>query len=439
MKIFRFIIPVLIVGACAWVAWYWIENKPEARRWSSPPAATHVDATRVRAGEYQVIIRSQGTVKARTESTLIPEVAGVVVKVSPSFIDGGFFERDELLLQIDKSNYETALTVAQASLTDASSNLEQEQALADQALADWKGLGRDEEASPLTLRKPQLARATAALESAKARVREAERNLQRTSIYAPYAGRILTKSVDIGQYVSPGTVLANIYAVDFAEIRLPLSNRQLAHVEVPETFRGDDAVGSGPKARLSAEVGGQTVEWEGRIVRTEGSVDTRSRQQFVIAQVDNPYGRRGDGQPPLKVGMFVAAEIMGSVLPDVVVVSRSALRPNDEVLTVDEKNQLHRTQLEIVWRDEENVVASRGLKDGDVLCLTALPFAAEDALVVPNIDGEGPRYMEGQKPRAGGKGKGKGQGKGGPPKAGSGPPGGEKSGQGGKRKGAGAS
>ena len=93
MKIFRFIIPVVIIGLCAWKAKQWIDNKPEARRWTTPPATTFVDGTRVSSGDYQVIIRSQGTVKARTESTLIPEIAGVIVKVSPSFLDGGFFEK----------------------------------------------------------------------------------------------------------------------------------------------------------------------------------------------------------------------------------------------------------------------------------------------------------------------------------------------------------
>jgi len=430
MKIFRFIIPVVIIGICGWKAKQWIDTKPEARRWTSPAAVTHVIATAVFPTNYQVIIKSQGTVKARTESTLIPEVAGIVTKVSPNFQDGGFFEADELLLEIDRSDYETALTVAQASHTEAASTLEQETALAEQALADWKRLGRDAEASPLTLRKPQLARAEAVLASAAARVKDAERNLKRTVIKAPYAGRILSKSVDLGQYVSPGTVLANVYAVDYAEIRLPLSNRQLAYVSVPESFRGDDSKPAlpGPAVTLQSDVGGRKIAWQGKVVRAEGAVDTSSRQQFVIAQVDNPYARRGDGQPPLKVGMFVEAEIVGNQLDGIYVIPRSALRPNDEVLIVDKENKLHRQQVEIDWRDEDNVIVSKGIRPGSVLCLTSLPFAAENALVVPNIDGEGPRFMEGQKPQqqgpggpGGWKGKGKGGSKGGPGPKGKGP------------------
>lgn len=429
MKIFRFIIPVVVVGL-GWVVMnHLIRSKPEARRFSAPPAQTHVDATALHPSEYQVVVQSQGTVKARTESTLIPEVAGVIVKVSPRFHDGGFFEAGELLLMIDPSDYETAMTVAQASLTESLSNLEEEQALAEQALADWKKLGGEGEPNALALRKPQLAKAEAAVASARARLSETERDLKRTTIRAPYAGRILTKQVDIGQYVSPGTLLASIYAVDYAEIRLPLSNRQMSFVDVPERFRGEEGYtsGPGPKVRLTAKVGGRSIAWDGTIVRAEGAIDTRSRQQYVIAQVDNPYARRGPNQPPLKVGMFVQAKITGTELNGVYVIPRSALRPNDEILTVDKDNRLQRKQVEIDWRDEDNVVVSKGVHPGMVLCLTSLPFAAENALVVPDIDGEGPRMLESQKPQGGGpggwKGKGgkggpgggKGKGKGGPP------------------------
>jgi RND family efflux transporter MFP subunit len=420
MKIFRFIIPVVIIGLSGWKAKQLIDSKPEAGRWSTPAATTHVMATAVFPTNYQVIVQSQGTVKARTESTLIPEVAGIVVRVSPNFRDGGFFEADELLLEIDRSDYDTALTVALASHIEAQSTLDQEKALAEQALDDWKRLGGNANASPLTLRKPQLAKAEAVVASAAARIKEAERNLKRTQIQAPYAGRILTKRVDLGQYVSPGTVMANIYAVDYAEIRLPLSNRQLTYLSVPESFRGDSSepIAEGPAVTLRSEIGGRNIEWQGKVVRAEGAVDTRSRQHFVIAQVDNPYGRRGSDQPPLKVGMFVEAEIVGKRLQDVFVIPRSALRPNDEILVVDMDNKLHRQQVAIDWRDDDNVVASKGLQPGTALCLTSLPFAAENALVVPDIDGEGPRFLEGQQPQRGDpgdrKGKGRGGSKGGP-------------------------
>jgi len=423
MKIFRILIPALVIFACGSVAWRWVVTKPPARRFSAPPAVTQVGARVVAPTNYQVTVLSQGTVRARTESTLIPEVPGAVVAVSTNFVDGGFFEKGDVLLRIDPSDYQSAVAIAEASLVDARTNLELEQAQADQALADWRRLGRGGEPSPLVLRKPQLARATAAVDSAQANLRNAKRDLARCEVTAPYAGRILTKSADVGQYVSPGTVLAAIYAVDFAEIRLPLSNEQLAFVSVPESYRGE-AVSPGrsnPAVKLTSRIGGHEFTWDGEIVRAEGAIDRRSRQLFVIAQVENPYGRRAAGQPPLKVGMFVSAEISGNQLDSVFVVPRAVLRPGDEVLVIDDKNKLRRKPLRIAWRDEVNVVVEEGLKAGALLCLTQLPFAADGALVVPDIEGQGVRYVEGQAPPSKGGwkgGKGSKGGKGGPKKGG---------------------
>ena len=410
MKIFRLIIPLMVVFACGSVAWRLVVTKPEARRFSAPPSVTRVEARVITPTNYQITVHSQGTVRARTESTLIPEVAGVVVEVASGFVDGGFFEEGDVLLRIDRSDYESAVRIAEDALVNARTNLELEEAQAEQALADWKRLGREDEPSPLVLRKPQLARARATMDSASVQLSDARRNLNRTVVTAPYAGRILTKNVDVGQFVSTGTVLASIYAVDFAEVRIPLSNEQLAFVSIPESYRGEVAAPDrvNPAVKLTASIGGRKFSWNGEIVRAEGAIDTRSRQLFVVAQVENPYGRRAAGQPPLKVGMFVAAEITGNRMTDVFVIPRSVMRPGDEVLLIDDQNKLRRIPLEVRWRDERSVVVERGLGPGAVLCLTQLPFAADGAVVVPEIEGQGVRYAEGQKPPGGGRKGGKG-------------------------------
>lgn len=410
MKPFRIILPLIVLLACGWVANYLVTHQPEARRWNAPAAQLNVEAARVAKTSYDVIVESQGVVRARTESTLIPEIAGRIVRVSPEFLDGGFFEKGDILVEIDPSDYQTAVVVAKASLAQAESALQQEVAMAAQALENWKSLGNDaKKASPLALREPQLAQARANVESARARIEEAERDLVRTTIKAPYAGRILQKLVDIGQYVSPGTVMARIYAIDYAEVRLPLSDEQLAFVDVQERYRGEKAAPTkeGPKVTLRGRVGLGEAVWEGRVVRTEGAFDASSRQLFVIAQIDDPYGRKRKDSPPLKVGQFVEAEIAGERLQDVFVIPRSALRGSGEVLIIDEANKFHRNQLDIVWSDEHNAVAREGLRERDLLCLTQVPFAADGALCIPDIEGEGKRVLEGQ---GGGKGKGKGKG-----------------------------
>ncbi|MBG87207.1 MAG: efflux transporter periplasmic adaptor subunit [Verrucomicrobiales bacterium] len=417
MKIFRFIIPFVILGLCGHQAKRWIDPKEPPRRFSAPPTHTHVKAARITPTSYTVSVASQGTVRPRTEGTLNPQVTGVVVEVSPNFRDGGFFEKGEVLLRIDKRDYENALTIAQATLTDAESSFEEEKALAEQAAEDWKRLGRKGKPNALALRKPQLAKASSNVVSAKARVERAQRDLDRTEIRAPYAGRILDQSVDVGRLVTPGTVLASIYAVDYAEIRLPLSNQQLAHVDVPEAYRGENVsrAQSEPEVELTTRLGQQEFIWHGRIVRAEGAVDTRSRQLFVVAQVDDPYGRKDTGQPPLKVGMFVRAKIQGKTMERAFVIPRESVRHDGEILLIDPENKLSRHAVEVAWRDSKNVVVTGGVKPGSLLCLTSLPFAVNGASVIPDIEGEGVRMLESQKPRGqggpGGKKGGKGKGK----------------------------
>jgi len=414
MKPLKIILPIAVLAICFSVARKLILSPPEAKRWGAQTAQLNVEAKRLKRTQYKTTVTSQGVVRARTESTLIPEISGRIVAVSKDFREGGFFENGELLVQIDRSDYETALVVAQAAVTQAEAALEQEQAQADQARENWKSLGDGSKPSALALRKPQLAQANAALSSARARVADAQRDLERTEVRAPYAGRILQKSVDVGQYVSPGAVLASVYAIDYAEVRLPLSDDQIGFVDVPERYRGDDvaAVEQGPSVTLHGKVGRQEAAWQGRIVRTEGAYDASSRQLFVIAQVDDPYGRTTTGQPPLKVGQFVTAEIDGSLLKDAFIIPRSALRSGSEVLVIDKANKLFRRTIDVLWSDSDNVVTRDNLKEGELLCLTQVPFAVDGALCIPDIEGEGKRVLEGQ-----GGGKGEGKGKGGPPGA----------------------
>lgn len=390
MKALKIFLPPLILLTCGTITFWLTVLKKEPERRDPPPVTTRVDAVRLQKRDFPVILESQGTVRARTESTLIPEVSGSIVEISPAFRSGEFFEEGDVLLKIDPRDYGTALVVAEATLSQAQLRLAEEEARVEQAIRDWEKLGAGEEPGPLVLRKPQLAEAKQSAGSAEAKVEEARRDLERTQIKAPYAGRILEKRVDVGQYVTPGTVLARIYAVDYAEIRLPLSNRQLSFINLPELYRGESATAgkNRPKVTLKALFGQQEYTWKGRIVRTEGSIDTRSRQLFVVAQVKNPYGRSQADRPPLKVGMFVKAEIEGNVMKDVFTVPRSALREGRDVLLIDEENKLAKRSVEILWSDQENIVVGDSLKAGEVLCLTPLSFAAEGAPVDPQIQGE---------------------------------------------------
>jgi len=369
-----------------------MSTRPAPQTRTPPPTVQAVDATRLKPTDYQVFVQTWGRVKPRTRSTLKPEVAGRVLSIAPNLREGGFFEEGDLLLEIDSRDYETALTVAKATLAQRQGALELERAQHEQAKENWRLLGDGTDPNPLTLRVPQLAEAVANVESAEARVQEAERNLERTRITAPYAGRVQSYSVDVGQYVSPGNSLAEIFAVDYVEIRMPISNNDIDFVELPEIYRneGSNPEPNGPAVFLTGQYGSREVTWEGRMVRADGAYDSGTTQLFVVAQVDDPYSHKDGDTPPLKVGQYVQARIEGTVLENVFVVPRSAVRDDAEVLIIDEEGAIRRRSVTIITRDPDNVIVRDGLNAGEVLCLTPMQFAADGAKVVATIDGVAP-------------------------------------------------
>ena len=386
---FKIILPIFVMIVALAISYGFIKSKKKPQHRHHPTLITTVEVIPLEKTNFQVWVSSQGTVTPRTESTLIPEVSGKIMNISPFFREGAFFEAGQELLQIDSSNYQIAATVAQSKVAEMNLLLAEEQAKARQAERNWQRLGQDGKPSDLVLRKPQVLGAKAALASAEAELKQVRLDLQRTRIKAPYAGRILEQQVDIGQYVSPGTVLAKIYAVDYAEIRLPLSDEQLQFIDVPESYRGQQQKNQYmPEVILSTVMGIQHNQWQGRIVRAEGAYDTRSRRLSLVAQVDNPYAKTENDKPPLKVGQFVEAKIKGKLLQQVFVIPRSAIKDNSQLMIIDEQSRLNLRQIEILWSDADHVVIKEGLQEGEWLCITPVQYAVNDLKVHALINGK---------------------------------------------------
>ncbi len=382
MKLIRQLLPLLVIALALLIAYLIYINKPAAKRRPSHPKSLTVETVKLEAKNFPVSINTQGIVEPRTTTTLIPRIAGEIIKVSSSFRPGGFFEPGDTLISIDSTDYKLDIKSAQATLSEAVFNFKEEQAQADQAADNWKRLGRTEAPSDLVLRKPQLARAKAAVDSAKAQLQRVELDLKRTQIKAPYAGRILEQFVDRGQYVSPGNPLAKIFAIDYVEVRLPITEKQRGMIDLPRSYRGEsNKPYNGPDATIHATIGGKNYSWKGRVVRTEGTVDRATRQVFVIVQVDNPYQRHSDNRPPLEIGQFVKAEIKGQILEGVYAIPRSAVQGNDTIMVVDKESRLQRKTIKVLWETADKLLVKEGLSPGEQLCTTYVPFAANNAKV----------------------------------------------------------
>ena len=371
MRWMKFLLPLGVIVGGVLLAWL-VSARPEAERRSVPPPSLLVEVATAERQPVTFVVRTQGAVTPRTSTTLVSEVSGQIVEVSPAFVKGGFFASGDVLARIDPRNYRTALKRARSEVAKAKTKVATEHGLAAYAYRDWqrlRSLGAaeaDAQASDLALRKPQLAEAVAGLESAEADLEKATEDLNRTEIRAPYDGMVRNKRADIGQFVNVGTALAETFAIDYAEVRLPLPQNELQYLDLPGSHGGATL-----PVTLRADIGGVAHAWEGRVVRTEGVFDAESRVLHLVAQVDDPYRLRGASHAePLRVGTFVSAAIEGRAGGDLFVIPRHSLQRGKTLWLVEDDMTIQPRNLTILRYDEEFAYVAAGLESGDRYTVT---------------------------------------------------------------------
>ncbi len=220
-----------------------------------------------------------------------------------------------------------------------------------------------------------------ALFVAKVLLQKAEIQLKRTTLKAPFSGRISSKSVDIGQFVSPGQSLATLYSTEAAEIKVPLESADLYWFHVPGFTPGK---GRGARAVVEAHVAGRALTWKGRVVRSEGKLDERTRMINVIVRVEKPYAKK----PPLAVGLFVAVTIEGRILANATIIPRSALQAGDVVWVIDDNRRLRFRKVQIAKFIDEGALISRGLSVGEIVVISPIKAVTDGMAVRVALAGE---------------------------------------------------
>ncbi len=337
-----------------------------------------VPAVRVAVAEPETTglsVVTHGTVAPRTESELVAEVPGRVVLVSPSLEAGGFFSAGDELLRLDGREHEIDVERARASVKLASS----EARLADAELARRREPSKRGIASSADLEQfeSRAAVARASLDQVEANLAQAELDLERTVVRAPFDGRVRERRVDLGQFVSPGVSLARIFAVDYAEVRLPIRTEDLSYVDVPLGVGVDGIAALDVPVTLRAELGGEEREWPARLVRAEGEIDLTTRMLNVVARVEDPYARHANDRSPLPVGLFVRAEIDGRQLEAAYVLPTMAIRDRNRVFLADADDRLRFRDVKVVRRAGNEVVIAAGLDPGDRVIVSPLPNVTE--------------------------------------------------------------
>ncbi len=333
--------------------------------------------------DYPVIVKTNGIVQAHNEVMLSSQVSGQIVHINPLFEVGSYFTAGDVLIELDAADYRNAVAVARAQALSAASAFD----LATQTRDRMRQLIRTNNVSEVELNEAaaQHKQAAAQLNVAEATVERATSDLERTQIRAPFDGRVRQKSVGLGQLVGPGTSLGVAFAIDFAEVRLPIGTRELQFLDLPEHV-GDANVdvvlhdGVNPNSER---------QWHGKIVRTEGALDVNSLELYVIARVDDPFGLR-NGQAPLRIGQPVTGLIAGKVLEQVVAIPRSAVRQLDQVYVVDQSQMtLSAKSIDAIWSDQQHVIVRQSnIPDNTLLSTTQLVYAPTGAKVeiIPEPD-----------------------------------------------------
>jgi RND family efflux transporter MFP subunit len=340
--------------------------KPEIAIEAPRPIRVHTQAAAVATN--QLTVQTNGDVRATLRSDLVAQVAGRIIEVSDEFVEGGRFLAGETLLRIEDTDYQAALNEAEARVAAAKVDLETAYADADVARQQLAGVDKP---SPLALKKPQVTRAQLALEAAQSGLSLAKTNLERTKIALPYAGRLRSTSVDLGEYVGPGKVLASAFGTDRVEVRLPLTDNQLGALGVPIGYRAPS--GEGLAVDLTAKVAGEQRLWTGRVERLDAAIDPETRVIYATAVVNKPYDlTEAPAQMPLAVGLFVEAAIAGRILTDTIAISSDGLRAGDRVFILDANGQLEIRAVEVIHSNTRETFLAGGIAEGEAVIISAI-------------------------------------------------------------------
>ena len=362
---------VLTVGLGA------VKPKTEKEESEKPPLVVRTADAELK--EQTVFATFQGEVRAKTNIQLVTQVSGKVTAVSNKFIEGGEFKAGETLLQIDDADYLVALKSAEASVASAKVDLEVEQATAANRAKEWRDLqGKPiEQANPLLLNKPQIDRAKARLAAARAELAAAKLNYERTKISAPFNGRIMSKSAELGQFMARGASVGRVFATESMEVRIPMTDVQISELGLILGYSADSDNSEEIPATVSAVFGDSRRNWEGYVKSVDASVDAQTRLLFATIVVDQPFSQNRISAIPLVPGLFVDVEIpspqrlVGLELP------RTALRNGNQVYAYHD-DVLRLKPVRVIYTSQEKVIVAQDTSEiavGEKVITSSVPGA----------------------------------------------------------------
>ncbi|WP_428387652.1 efflux RND transporter periplasmic adaptor subunit [Mucisphaera sp.] len=339
-------------------------------------SAALVETTTVSRGTYRPRIEVLGTVRPARDILLSPRVSGQVISVSPQFRPGSLIEAGEVLLELDPADFETELAMRQSTVTQIETDLAIERGRQNVARKEFELLGTEIDASnrSLVLREPQIKSILARLAAAEAMVKQAQLNLERTRITAPFDAQVLSRLTDIGSQVATGDELARLVNIDEYWVIATVPVRDLMRLDLTHEDNKLTARDARVVLRKTRTWPAGSVRY-GKLVQTIGEVDEQTRLARVLITVDDPLGR-SNGQPPLVIGSIIEASLPCQPITGVVRLDRDHLRQN-ETVWVNENGRLAIRKVTVDFRDAQYAYISQGLSDGDEVVTTTLATVVE--------------------------------------------------------------
>jgi RND family efflux transporter MFP subunit len=376
-KLIIILLPIIIILCGIVIMKTLVAIRPEQKKEVRVDPGILVQLLEVKKTSVTIVVNGTGTVTAAEEVSINPQVSGRIIRVSPDLVVGGFFRKDEILFEIEDTDYRLALDRANAARAKAEYDFATIESQSRVARSEWERLNRDnqEQPNPLVLFEPQLKNAVSALSSAGASIKQAVLDLERTKIAAPFNCRVRSESIDPGQYVKSGSSVAVLAGTDYSEVLVPLPLEDLQWLIIPRS--GDKFTGS--SAVVSFKTGEKVHEWQGRVVRSTGEVDPKTRMMKLVVLINDPYGLKGESDttgPALAQGAFVEVRFMGTKLENMFVIPRSAFRDASTVWIMDKEEKLRIREVVTERIKREKVIISEGLAVGDRVILTNISGAA---------------------------------------------------------------
>ncbi|MCF8092554.1 MAG: efflux RND transporter periplasmic adaptor subunit [Desulfotignum sp.] len=382
IRIIRLIVPVVIIAAGVFTAQYLYDTRPVASRGRPQIPPPLVETAIMEKQDHRIILTAMGAVMPSRSITLKSRVGGFVETISPQLIPGGVFKKAQVMLTLEKKDFELDVARKKAALDRLSASLRLEMGRQEVAREEMKILQKDA-GSPildadLALRGPQMAQIKADIAAARADLDQARLNLARTTIKAPFNCLITAVHVQTGSQISAQDALAELSGTDAFWVKAAVPVEHLKWIWTPS---GPDDTGS--PATITDQ---NNTRHQGRVIRLLGELGSETRLATLLITIDDPLGLSRPVDTPLLLNNYVKVAIHGEKISDVIALPRPMVRSQNQVWVAADGHLDIRT-IDIVWRDSDHVFVTKGLETGDAVIQSDMSSPVEGmALRVHNKD-----------------------------------------------------